>query len=332
MSTEQQNFQIAEDATDWLLKLQAREDGESDGVRKGFIEWLKHSPRHVEEFLLMSATVRVVKQGGKAGGVDVEALLREGGVNNNVVPLGMPHITPALCVPVKRRGSKKKWAIAATVTVLLGAGVLLARLGANTYETPVGEQRSVKLGDGSLIYLNTRSRIKVEYSESRRDVRLLEGEALFVVARDAGRSFRVITDSAVVQALGTQFNVYTHAAATTVSVLEGRVQIAKEKVLGSGEQADVTNEGVVVPRAQANVEKAVAWRQRRLVFQSDSLTDIAREFNRYNAMQIRIEGEAAPQRRFTAVFNADDPQALLNFLRSDPALQISTGRDGVVIR
>jgi transmembrane sensor len=337
VNTHHTDLQIAEEAADWLLRLEMDEGPE---CRNAFIAWLKHSPRHVDEFLVMTAVVRAAKQDGRKCHIDVEALIRE--VSTNVVPLPRAEGSGSTARPSLRerigtpRSAAVRWATAAMLVLTLGLGALAWQWASGNYVTPIGEQRSIKLQDGSFVYLNTRSRIKVSFSRALRDIQLLEGEALFVVAQDAGRPFRVLTDSAVVQAIGTQFNVYTRKGATAVAVVEGRVKIASKSqastVLSKGEQVEVARNGRMLRQTAVSPEDATAWRQRRLVFHSDTLEDIAREFNRYNRLQIRIESQAASERRFTAVFNADEPQALLTFLRDDRALEIRSSADEVVIR
>ena len=59
---------------------------------------------------------------------------------------------------------------------------------------------------------------------------------------------------------------------------------------------------------------------------------MAEEFNRYNRTQIRVEGAAARERQMSGVFDADDPQPLLRFLRSDAELSIETSENEIVIR
>jgi len=327
MNARRQDLRIAEEAADWLLRLQTQPDAE---CHTSFIAWLKHSPRHIEEFLLMSATARVAREGGRVAQLDVEALIREAAPGVTTFDF-KEHTQPRYSGTRRRHWTT---ALAAVATILaIAIGTWTWHLDSDTYVTPIGEQRNIKLPDGSFIYLNTRSRVKVDYSGERRDIRLLEGEALFVVAREAARPFRVVTDSTVIQAVGTQFNVYRRDEATTVSVIEGQVKIARSAaLLSAGDQAKVISDGHIVKERAGNIDNAVAWRQRRLVFQSDTLADIAREFNRYNRMQIRIEGKEAEQRRFTAVFNADEPQALLMFIRDDPQLVVESAGQKTVIR
>ena len=83
----------------------------------------------------------------------------------------------------------------------------------------------------------------------------------------------------------------------------------------------------------ADIERVVAWRQRRLIFDADTLEDIAAEFNRYNrTSQILIEDDAARQVRFTGVFDADDPESLVRLLETDKELELLRRAGKLVIR
>ena len=77
---------------------------------------------------------------------------------------------------------------------------------------------------------------------------MLRGEALFRVHHDAGRPFRVYTDDAIVQAVGTQFDVYRRDDGTVVSVLEGRVDVTPAAAVASA-----SGGGTAVPRASGNI-------------------------------------------------------------------------------
>jgi transmembrane sensor len=93
------------------------------------------------------------------------------------------------------------------------------------YSTNVGEQRWLTLTDGSVIELNARSRVKVEYTSDARRVDLLEGQALFHVAKNKQRPFIVDTGDTRVRAVGTSFDVYRAKNGTVVTVIEGRVAV-----------------------------------------------------------------------------------------------------------
>jgi transmembrane sensor len=176
----------------------------------------------------------------------------------------------------------------------------------------------------------------VEFTAAARTVRLLEGEALFTVERDRKRPFRVEAGGVVFQAVGTQFNVYRRANITTISVVEGVVQILPQAPaaarLAAGEQADVARDGQIDKHKVSDLDQVTAWRQRRLVFRGDSLANVASEFNRYNKLRVEIESPDLRTKRLTGVFNADDPESLVLFLSGDPDLAIESSADIVHIR
>lgn len=120
-------------------------------------------------------------------------------------------------------------------------------------ETRGAETKSVALDDGSRIVLDSRSRLRVAYTPAVRDIELGGGGAHFEVAKEARRPFRVRTKLAEVVAVGTAFDVVVLAERTTVTVIEGRVNVramsvtapagAPMQALTSGEQLEVTSVG-----------------------------------------------------------------------------------------
>jgi len=93
------------------------------------------------------------------------------------------------------------------------------------YATSVRERRILRLEDGSTVELNSRSRIRVGFSKDQRNVDLVEGQALFHVAKDAHRPFIVRSDQLRVRAVGTRLDVNRRTSGTTVTVVEGRVAV-----------------------------------------------------------------------------------------------------------
>lgn len=305
---------IAAQAAEWFTALE--EDPVAD--RTAFAEWLTRSPLHVQEFLNISAVHRMFENLDPEGRLDVDAMLAA--APDQVVRL------PAAFVRHSRREShqsrRAQWlaGLAAGLAMLVGAWWLhSAVLGGQHYATIVGEQRTLPLADGSLVYLNTGSEVAVKYSTATRDVRLDQGEALFSVESNPKQPFRVHAGDAIIQAVGTQFNVRRDARGTQTSVVEGTVLVTD--AMGSqvkitvGESVNLDQDGAIVARSHIDADRVTAWRQRRLVFEEDTLADIAAEFNRYNsALKIRIEGADIGARRFTGTLDADNPQSLLRLL------------------
>ncbi len=334
--------EIAAEAVRWFEKLRSGQ-AEEAAQRREFARWLKRSPRNVHHFLFSTMLDRTLEKMDPERKLDVAAMLAE--ASAGAVPLGKePSASPTgAATDVRDRSIRSKrpsafrsaagLAAILVVATLVGWPLLKSR-GAQEYVTGVGEQRTVKLEDGSVLQLNTMSRIAVTFSRSHRDIRLREGEALFKVAPQTARPFRVLVEGNVIQALGTQFNVYRKPQAVMVAVLEGRVAVQADKttVLSAGEEARV-EQGRVVRAKEPDVAGAASWRQRRLVFRVAALDDVIKEFNRYNrAPKIRLEGLDGTSRHYTGTFDADDPGSLALLLSQDPTLSVERTPEQIVIR
>jgi transmembrane sensor len=323
---------ITEQAAEWLMILE--DQGET--ANAAFSDWLRESPTHVQAYLRAATLDTMVKRVDPERSIEI-ARPEPGSV---IADIG-PEPSEALFTPSSPRARRRiVWRLAAGVAAL---GLLAASWFAfeevkgneRFYKTDVGEQLSVALQDGSTITLNTDSRIEVDYAEARRELRLLKGEAVFKVERDPSRPFRVVSGSAVIQAVGTEFNVYRGSDRTTVSVLEGRVAVqdapdASQVYLDAGEELKIGEREPAKTKGKANLEKVTAWRQRRLVFIDEPLSAIGHELNRYNrAPKIRVEG-AAGERRYAVSLDANDPESLVAVLSGDHRIAVEQ-KDGEII-
>lgn len=331
MSVDKARRAVIEEASEWVVRLHEPSVPDSADERKEFVRWLKRSPMHVDEFLQTEANWLALGDVDAAQAIDVAALL--GRPDENVIPMA------ASTASAPRRRAKRRFLFPAGIAaaaVLVMAVLLLQYAGPETYRTALGEQRTVVLEDGSIVELNTQSRIRVRATADYRDVDLVAGEALFTVAEDPARPFRVFSDSVEVRAIGTRFNVYRQPARTVVTVLDGQVELRNvdaddERVRSTGDSGAAViglaagdravAHGTAISRsAVQNPERAVAWRDRRLVFENDLLADVAAEFNRYNSRRLVLDDDLLARRRINGIFNADRPEAIVQFLvRNDDA-------------
>jgi transmembrane sensor len=327
-------LRAAERAAEWLCTL---EDAGPDELAR-FADWVRESPLNAREFLLMSAVDGELARMDPQRRLHVETLLAAAG--GNVVPI----TTAPASAPHggEKRRRPHRW-MAAAAAVVIGATALWWSLDrGEIHQTAAGEQRAMTLADGSSIQLGMKSRIEVSLRDDAREVTLHEGEALFKVAPDPQRPFRVLAGRSAIQAIGTQFNVNRRPASTTVSVMEGRVQISASRAngaiahtgdtavpdpgfarLGAGEEARIAKDGRIERRGDIAPQDIATWRRRPLVFRDEALEDIAAEFNRHNRdVRIEVEGDEARARRYTAVFESDDPRSLLQFLGEESELEV----------
>jgi transmembrane sensor len=224
------NTQIYEEASDWLIRNREGTLGAADKAR--FDAWLRESPHHVRAYLEMTSMWEDVSSLDSSWNASAEELVRQARGQHKVVPLGETRTPMRLSAPgarsyemLRSQPRKRLWyGLAASILVAALVGWLYSAQ-RDTYSTAIGEQRSVWLADGSTIELNSRSRVRVRFTGRERAIDLLEGQALFHVAKNATRPFIVRTDSTRIRAVGTQFDVYRTRSATLVTVVEGRVAV-----------------------------------------------------------------------------------------------------------
>ncbi|MDA9560121.1 FecR domain-containing protein [Porticoccaceae bacterium] len=221
---------IEQEAVEWLIRL----DGDTPPTQQelqALKGWMGISPVHTEEIeklgafwnnhVLTELNIPLVKS-------DMESLT-EGPVHSQGYQPDKRHRERAPLF-------SKPWAIAASI---LGLTILFQQMllplwntgggieeSNGYYATGIGKQTTIPLADGSIVHLNTNSQIKIEYSEQFRNIRLIQGEAYFEVAKNKAQPFRVYAGAGRVQAVGTAFTVYLHEKDVDVLVTEGKVELA----------------------------------------------------------------------------------------------------------
>jgi transmembrane sensor len=325
------NTQIYEEASDWLVKHRTGELGEADRV--AFDSWLRTSPAHVRAYLEMSEIWEDAAALDPATSASVDELIARGQGEGNVVALS-PKVADRGAVTDARTAWKvpaRLLLAAAVAVVCVGGGVFAWLNRAPVYSTGVGEQRSLTLEDGSTVTLDTRTRIRVRFSARERDIELLEGQALFRVAKNDRQPFVVQSDAAAVRVVGTEFDMYRQRAGVTVTVLEGRVAVTSSSeqrraddavLVPAGQQVAVLGSAAVTPSAIADVAAATAWTQRRLIFESTPLSAVVEEFNRYNTRRLVIAAPRLSSFHVSGVFSSTDPTLLVQFLRMQAEIAV----------
>ena len=226
------NAQVYEEASEWIVR---HRTGSLDGdAKRRFDAWLRESPQHVRAYLEMSSLWEDVPALDPNYDMSADKLIARARADVNVLPLNMSASAAAMesGQTSERHSTGRKTRTHAQSISLLAASLLLVvgisgwfYLQRGVYSTDIGEQRTVVLTDGSVVELNSRSKIKVDYTDHERAVDLLHGQALFRVAKDPKRPFTVESDETLVRAIGTQFDVYKRKMGTVVTVVEGRVAV-----------------------------------------------------------------------------------------------------------
>jgi transmembrane sensor len=142
---------------------------------------------------------------------------------------------------------RSRFTIAASILIAAFSGVLVWQTHQpDIYRTASGERRVVTLSDGSQIALDSRSEVKVRYSERARDLTLTRGQARFDVSHNVERPFSVIAGGQKVVATGTSFNVDLLGSNLLVTLIEGHVVVLSQAVTSTERKAaEIRDPGTV---------------------------------------------------------------------------------------
>jgi len=307
---------VRDEAARWFVCLQ--EPAVDVEAHRQFETWLGEHPQHRNEFELLQSLWNAA----------------------DLVPAAR---LQALCETPPARSPRRpmlRYAVAASVVaVALGLG-LFSGLNQPTpytaeFSTALGERRHVALPDGSVIDLDSRSRIQVHFEKDRRRIELTEGEAMFNVEHDTRRPFVVEAGSGKVTVTGTRFDVRRGARETRVVVEQGTVKVQGRTAadddfisLTAGLGTHVDAQGKVAAAYAVNPAELTAWRSGKLVFNNASLADVTEQVSRYRDKPLKVGSAAVGNLRLTSVFKSDNTDALLKALPSILPVAVRTLDDG----
>ena len=326
---------IKQEAADWMAKIDG--GGLSERDRRALREWLAADPEHMKALTKFAAIW---------GEMDVLlndfSRLRE---EKAGLWIFLRH-NPWLSVPLA--------GICAGLLFCLGLVffILEPPIEQELYLTRVGDMQLRQLSDGSTAHLNTDSTIEIEYSLSRRIVRLLRGEAMFDVAHDSERPFIVYAGGNAVKAIGTQFVIRLESENIVVTVTEGQVQLIKRRVarmkplpvdappaaqeivlVSKGEAVEVRDDleqTIPVRVEREELTRRLSWIQGQLVFDGERLEQVVAEIGRYIPVKIVIVEPELRDIRISGRFKIGDTDALLEAIEVSMHIHVSRVGDQLI--
>lgn len=313
---------IQDAAGDWLAR---RQEPASPDVERAFAVWLDADPRH-----------RIAYAQAERHWQD-SSLLADSDVGRT---------RKLVRAPFLMRHSTHVAAASLGVVVLLGiGGVGLLRYGsplelvspaqAATYETALGEIRTISLADGSQLTLDTATRVRVTLSAGERKVSLERGRARFRVTPDGKRPFTVTVPGGTVVARSTLFDVSVESSSPVVAVIEGRVDLASAsdpathpvRTLAAGQTADLGSADTPRPTKAGETQ----WVSGMLALDGGPLGDAVAAVNRYNRIQIRLAEPELARLSVTGAFQVRNPDAFARAVAATFGLGIDRTDPGVIL-
>lgn len=284
------------EASAWIVRLHGPH--RTPDLEAGFQAWLAAHPENARQF-------ERVTEVWEAGAVPVP---------------GVPRVARDLEPDRPRR-----WLLAsacASVVAIAGLwGVNSFWLAQNpNYTTGIAEQRTIRLDDGSRITLNSDSNVTVSYRRNERRIDISHGEALFDVAKDASRPFRVRAGHQSIEAIGTSFVVRREPRQLTVTLVEGKVAVSgvggdePDRTLVEGQRLRLYDGRVEID--EPRMEAVTAWTRGEVMLDSIRLADAIAEMNRYDRRQLVIDDPSMADVRVSGVYHIGDSAPFAHMVAS----------------
>lgn len=339
---------VAERACHFVAQLYSGEMSENDLVE--LENWLSESDCHAEEYEASLGAWDALEDYGPAIAAEDDDLASSGRLawlqkRRRYLAVAASFVAALLIIPAMLDSPSYEPFVAIDQSPAL-------------YQTAVGEQRVVRLNDGSVITLNTATHLSVQFDKNERRISLAFGEAYFDVAKDPSRPMIVDMGDRALTVLGTRFNVRKLGSETIVSVDEGLVAIsdaelnltATENQLRKnlGRPSSVESQPVLVQAGSAtkifadsdeflnvtteSVGVAIDWQKGFVRFDRVPLSDVVKELNRYSNQDILIEGQVAAQIVFSGVLSNKNIKTTLIGLSKALPIEVTIGERKIVIK
>ncbi|AYG95648.1 FecR family protein [Brevundimonas naejangsanensis] len=309
-----------QEAASWFARLGQRRVSTTD--IHDFFEWRKNpaNARAYERVEKAWAT-----SGALADDPDISALTAEA-LGKAPPPVRARYMVSRLWKPI---------AAGATALVALALFASWAMDRPLDYATATGEQRTLRLADGSRVILDTGSRVSVRLRPDRRSVTLVSGQAFFDVEGDPARPFVVTAGDTTVTAVGTRFDVRRLGQGARVTLVEGRVDVGSPGTarpvwsLAPGQQV-VTTQGAPEVRT-VDAARETSWTTGRLVFAATPIREAVAEVSRYSDRRIELKDGGIAQIPVSGAFDTGDTEAFIAALSDLYGVTASRSPDGAII-
>jgi ferric-dicitrate binding protein FerR (iron transport regulator) len=195
------------------------------------------------------------------------------------------------------------------------------------FQTEDEEHRTITLGDGTLIRMNSNSELVVSpsFMKGTREI-TLTGEAYFEVEHNPEQPFIIYANQSKVKVLGTAFNLRSveNHKNVQVAVIEGRVAFQGETngtesdelsvILSKNQYGYLDLDNRLMKVDDKAVENYLAWKSGRFNFKELSLENTCIQLNRIYGTDCSFDDSEIRSLKLTANFTNESLNKTLNVI------------------
>lgn len=302
---------VRREAADWVTAL--HNERWNDVMQNQLEEWLSQSDDHRQVFQEMQdvwASIPESTQQASYAGISKEE-------------------SSLVSVLFQLVSDWKMTSMAFGFVCILGAFSLLKIVASEQqwqqYDTQAGENKSLRLEDGSELVLGAATSLRWQMGEHQRRVTLLTGQVYFDIADDKLKPFVIHAGLTSVEVVGTKFDVRKIEHQTDVSVVEGHVRInnidyqkgeaiknhgVEDISLFAGDKLSVHKGKVRSPIEKVSINEISAWKNGRFVYRNADLAEVVSDARRYYRGDINFHGSDLTGLKVTTTFTLSQLDSL----------------------
>ena len=196
-----------------------------------------------------------------------------------------------------------------------------------TKENPRGQKSQISLPDGTVLWLNSESRLTYpEKFTARQRIVELKGEAFFEVAKEHTRPFVVQMNNLHVVALGTSFNIsaFPEDQNVAVSLVSGKVLVKEnistkdlhkphfeDVVLAPGEKLLYDLQDFSIRKSYYDFKSDIVWKDGTIYFENASFREVKNKLERWFNVKIILKNGVGQQWNYSGEFQRESLDRIL---------------------
>ncbi len=191
----------------------------------------------------------------------------------------------------------------------------------NTIVVPKGKKARIKLGDGTVVWLNADSKMiyPVNFLGDHREVELY-GEGYFIVTKDKSKPFIVRNSELMIKVLGTKFNIsnWGNSEKADVTLVSGSVEVKANnqlRILEPNDKFSLEKRSGAINISEVDPNEQTSWINDVVYLRSTSLSNIAKTLDRWYGVNVLFKEDALKDIRISGeICKSDDPKVIIEII------------------
>lgn len=289
---------LDEQASLWFTRRHGQRMSEADSFQ--FEQWLKASPEHAAAYESIAGVWR-----------EFDAMPRPA--------MAVQPARKSIFFPLWRPLGHSVAALFIAAILLLPYSKLPSLLLNNMTLVTASNPKEVTLPDGSQVFLNNQTRMRVAYETTVRQIYLDEGSVYFKVKPNPYRPFIIQADGREIKVVGTQFEVSNQQHQVAVQVSQGVVSFKtgeqqKNQYLlaGDGAVSSAANSKIIL--SKINIQDVASWRFGELLFTDKPLAEILTQLKAYSTLEVELSPPSLAQQKISGRIDLRQPERFFQAL------------------